>query len=71
MLTLDTTTIKLPNGYQIRIKKEEISHVGRSAFRGFDKEQVVLEISDTKGKITNRFGIPSSISQEVARFIGQ
>ncbi len=63
------THIHLPNGYAIHIKREEISHVGRSIYRDFDKEQVVLEIVDPKGKVTKRLPIPASCAHDIAEVI--
>jgi hypothetical protein len=61
--------INLPNGYAIAIRREKISHVGRSIFREFDGEQVVLEIVDRRqDKTTKRLPIPASVTEEIAEF---
>jgi|HigsolmetaAR204D_1030405.scaffolds.fasta_scaffold01825_1 hypothetical protein len=61
--------INLPNGYAIAIKKEKISHVGRSIYRDFDSEQIVLEIVDRRqDKTTKRLPIPASATEEIAEF---
>lgn len=61
--------ITLPNGYSLQMKKEKISHVGRSIYRGFSQEQVVFEIRDASGRVTKRLTIPETIRREVARFL--
>jgi hypothetical protein len=53
--------IDLPNGYFIQVKKEQVSNVGRSLFRGLEQEQVVLEMIDQRGKSVYRFPIPFSV----------
>lgn len=61
--------IALPNGYKIFIRREEISHVGRSIFRDFESQQFVLEIVDPDGKRTNRLPLPAFAADQVGHFI--
>lgn len=68
--TVKQSVIGLANGYKILLRRESISKVGRSIFRDFDSEQVVIEIVDQKGKVTKRLPIPSRASHEVAEFLG-
>lgn len=66
---LSENIVSLDNGYKIAIRKEKISKVRRSIFRGIDEEQIVLSIVDQNGKVTNRLGIPAKISGQIAAII--
>lgn len=59
------TSVSLPNGYSIQIRKEEIPKRGRSLFRDYDREQVTYELVDDKGKVTYRLPIPLCSLEEV------
>jgi hypothetical protein len=63
--------ISIPNGYQLRVKQESISHVGRSIYREIDSNQVVFEIVDDRGKVTKRLGIPACILPEVKEVLAR
>jgi len=60
-----TKTISLENGYAISVRREKISHEGRSIFRGIDNEQVIFEILNPEGRVTKRLPIPASVASEM------
>jgi len=60
-----TKTISLGNGYAISVRKEKISHEGRSIFRDIDSEQIVLQILNPDGRVTKRLPIPASAAEEL------
>ncbi|MCM3593658.1 hypothetical protein M4D58_23840 [Brevibacillus borstelensis] len=68
---IEAKQIGLPNGYAIALKREKISREGRSIFRSFDFEQIVMEIVDQDGRTTKRLPIPASVRDEVAEFLSQ
>lgn len=63
------TMVHFPNGYALNVRKEKISHVGRSIYREFDEQQFVFETFDPTGRMTDRFRFPAKFAPKIKELL--